>query len=140
MRAIIELEFDTTPTNEGVEAYISELIADGGLDFTIDPVAAPSFDSKNLETYGVVCLSTGHLTAPDVVELKRLARNPGMVLERDCGFFLKLYDGVECNVSESYSFELNSIIKWACNLGVRMVEFDHDADEVAAFPIHDWEG
>ena len=138
MRAVIELEFDTTPTQADVEKYVSALIEDGGLDFTIDPVAAPSFDSKNLETYGVVCLNTGHLTAPDVVELKRLARNPGMVFEREYGFFIKLYDGVELNVSESYSLALNSIIKWACNLGVRMLEFDQAADEVADFPIHDW--
>ncbi len=140
MRAVIELEFDTTPTQADVEKYVSALIEDGGLDFTIDPVAAPSFDSKNLETYGVVCLNTGHLTAPDVVELKRLACNPGMVLERDYGFFLKLFadDYEDENLSDLYSFELNSIIKWACHLGVRMLEFDQAADEVADFPIHDW--
>ena len=137
MRVLINLDFDATPTKKDVENYLSELIADGSLDFTIDPVAAPSFDSEDLETYGVVCLNTGHLTAPDVVELKRLARNPGMVLERDYGFFMKLFaDDYENNLSDLYSFELNSILKWAFNLGFEMVEFDCDAMTVADFPIH----
>jgi hypothetical protein len=140
VRAVIELEFDTTPTQADVEKYVSALIEDGEIDFTIDPATAPSVDSKNLETYSVVCLSTGHLTAPDVVELKRLACNPGMVLERDYGFFLKLFsaDYKDENLSDLYSPELNSIIKWACQRGFQMVEFDQAAGEVAHFPTHDW--
>ena len=139
MRVLINLDFDATPTKKDVENYLSELIADGSLDFTVDPVSAPSFDSEDLETYSVVCLSTGHLTAPDVVELKRLARNPGMVLERDYGFFMKLFaDDYENNLSDLYSSELNSIIKWACQRGFQMVEFDEAAEEVAHFPTHDW--
>ncbi|MDB2343146.1 hypothetical protein N9V62_00495 [Porticoccaceae bacterium] len=135
MRVLIELDFDAPPTKKDVESYLSDLIADGSLDFTLDSETTPLPDSEGLETYSAVCLSTEHLAPSDLVELTRLARDPGQVLERDTGFFVKLCEECEYNLGSFYSDELDSIIKWAHALGYRIIEFDCDVEVLSQFPV-----
>ena len=132
MRVLINLDFDATPTKKDVENYLSELIADGSLDFTLDPEATPVV-SNGIGTYRAICLNTGHLTQSDISALEDASVNPGMVLKRDTGFFIKLFDEIERD--STYSDDLNAIIEWGHGLGHRLIEFDSDALEIDTFPI-----
>ena len=62
-----------------------------------------------------------------------------MVLERDTGFFVKLYsDEPDMNINPKYSDSLVQIINWAQQTGHRMIEFDGDADAHSEFMTHSW--
>ena len=80
--------------------------------------------------YKAVAISTADVPQHDMNNLKHM--DSGMVMERDTGFFIKLYEEPEYNVLEfqHLTFRLNTILQQAHYLGYRMVEIDCDADPV----------
>ena len=101
-----------------------------------------------MESYKVLVLSTAHLTKRDSLELAELAsagnlRYDSMVLEREFGFFVKLYEppkggDEDMNGRDELSPDFKRIIDYAVAHGYRMVEFDRDGDIVDIFPSHEW--
>jgi hypothetical protein len=85
------------------------------------------------ESYKVLVLSTAHLRDYDIQRLTHKARDPenNMVMERDTGFFVKLYDNLDYDQDEKQSLNFNVIVATAHNEGFRMLEFDRDA------PVYD---
>ena len=89
------------------------------------------------ETYRVLALSTGHLTQEDCQLLE--GSSSQMIMKRDAGFFVKLYeDDFLIPYEECYSETFKDIIRWAHQSGYRMIEFDCDAAELDKFTIFDW--
>ena len=79
------------------------------------------------ETYTVLVLSTGLLTVADQFTLNALVEE-NMVMRRDTGYFVKLYEEEEYNQA-SYgilSKAVRTIILESHKLGFRMIEFDRD--------------
>lgn len=89
--------------------------------------------------YKVVVLSTAHLTEgdKDAMELGN-HDNSQMIMKRDTGFFVKLYDEVESNYCGFMSESLLKIIRWAHHERFSMIEFDSDARELSQFETFDW--
>lgn len=109
----------------------------GGIELAESP-------GDGIETYRAVALSTAHLTAQDLVALQGKSGANTMVMERDTGFFVKLYCCEEAditNTDEHYSEHLNAILVWAVEQGYQLVEFDCDAPATDLFPCfkHDTE-
>ncbi len=93
------------------------------------------------ESYTVVAMTTGHLTQQDSILLEHEAihHSDGMILIRDPGLFIKLYDEeVSMNFQPWYSESLRNIIEWAWHQDYRMIEFDCDAGRIDEFEIFDW--
>ncbi|WP_238091375.1 hypothetical protein [Photobacterium leiognathi] len=89
-------------------------------------------DIQEPETYKVLCVSLrDDLLQKDIDDLESLCESgeTNMVMERDTGFFIKLYDTVEQNNShfKHLSPEFNYIILTALESGYRMIELDCDA-------------
>ena len=80
--------------------------------------------------YKAVAISTADVPPHDMHNLKHM--DSGMVMERDTGFFIKLYEEPEYNMQEfqNLTFRLNTILQQAHYLGYRMVEIDCDAEPV----------
>lgn len=98
---------------------------------------------EGVETYTAVALSTAHLTAQDLIALQSKSGGSTMVMERDTGFFIKLYCCEVASVSntdEHYSEHLNAIVTWAADQGFQLVEFDCDAPAVNLFPCFEHNG
>ena len=103
-----------------------------------------------METYTVLAMSTGHLTKEDNSLLHSITHrhhhaleNPfyGMVMTREKGYFIKLYDERYLNEEGATEFSpaLQKIILHAHDEGHRMVEFDCDAAEYPAlFETFNW--
>lgn len=89
--------------------------------------------------YKVVVLSTAHLTESDkdAMELGD-HENSQMIMKRDTGFFVKLYDELESNYCGFMSESLLKIIRWAHHERFSMIEFDSDARELSQFETFDW--
>ena len=83
------------------------------------------------ESYKTVCISTGDITERDIGMLEESDSN--MVMSRDTGFFLKLYEERESNMEEfgGVSLRLLSIIQAAHGAGYRMIEIDADAQTIS---------
>jgi hypothetical protein len=98
-------------------------------------VSAPN----DIETYRVMAISSGHLTFEDTQLLDYKANHyaENMVMGRDTGFFMKLYEKDQCNDDDSYSESLKDIIRYAVTHGFRMIEFDCDAPVCELWPIHE---
>ena len=90
-----------------------------------------------MESYKAACLSTAHLTPADHRRLDRLQSN--MVICRDTGWFVKLYEEPENNFYPFMSREFNDILVKLCHSGYRMVEFDCDGPISEYFPNFDGE-
>jgi len=60
-----------------------------------------------------------------------------MVMERDTGFLVKLYDDVEYFADEPYSDNLRGLLMSAHQAGFRMMEFDSDATILEDTPYFD---
>jgi hypothetical protein len=90
-------------------------------------------------SYRVIGLSTEHLADYDRIFLDRYAADPdcNMVMERDTGWFIKLFDDdVTPNLEyHGISESLKHIILSAWVSGFRMIEFDMDAPVNQALPI-----
>ena len=97
---------------------------------------------SQVETYTVMVLSTAHLTPQDTEVLSEQAKNPDewMIMEREPGFFIKLYAFADHEGDNrfSHSETLKNIIRYALANGHQMIEFDRDAVEmVDLFPVFD---
>lgn len=93
------------------------------------------------ESYKCLALSTGHLTEKDMRILTGLAGDDQMVFERECGFFIKLYESAEVgeddsNYRDGFSSYLLKILDYALANGYRMIEFDRDVEVLDLFPTH----
>ena len=95
-----------------------------------------------METYSVLALSTGHLTKEDNALLHGITHHHphaldhqfyGMVMSREEGYFIKLYEEDYLNEAAEFSPTLHKIIKYAHTEGHRMIEFDRDAEEYPEF-------
>ena len=101
-----------------------------------------------METYTVLAISTAHITKKDNdVFISITHRHPhvhghpfaNMIMARDAGYFMKLYDEAYLNDLATYqqvmpeggrfSLALHKIIMYAHGEGHRMIEFDCDAPE-----------
>lgn len=90
-----------------------------------------NFDFERAESYVNVAVSIGHFTDDDVAKLfSSISSN--MIMERDTGFFIKLYDEVEYtqNLIDNLSDEAQQVILQAHAYGARMVEIDRDAEMI----------
>lgn len=100
--------------------------------------------TPEVEEYMTVAMSTAHLTKEDLDALEAAEREDDqMVLKRESGYFIKLYDvcdeeGVERNYRHGHSDTIKDIIRWALESGYRMIEFDGDATVMAQFPTFEW--
>jgi len=95
------------------------------------------------ECYRVVSINSGHLTQADNDALTAAADDVDetMVMSRETGFFIKLYEDEEnagCNLCHGHSETIKVIIQWAHQSGYRMIEFDCDAQVLAKFPVFNW--
>lgn len=102
-----------------------------------------------METYTALAMSTGHLTRDDNSLLHAIThRHPhalkhhfhGMIMNRDEGYFIKLYDERYLNEDiPEISPALQKIILYAHDQGHRLLEFDCDAPEYPElFDIFNW--
>lgn len=82
------------------------------------------------DSYRTIGISNYHLSGADTVVLDDLASDPecNMVLKRDTGWFVKLYESPDANTHASMSLNLNSILSACLSAGYRMIEFDADAN------------
>ena len=87
-----------------------------------------------LESYTCCALSTGHLSPSCLLELDQISSN--MVMSRDTGYFLKLYDDLDMNICFT-SKVLNKAVAQLHAKGYRLIEFDRDAEEVSDLPTFD---
>ena len=92
------------------------------------------------DTYRVVAVSTGHLTSSDMRYLEGVSKyvvdteRDNMVMARDTGWFIKLYDEPEYNQRVGLSIAANELLKLAHMAGFKMVEFDSEAEVVDGIP------
>jgi hypothetical protein len=91
------------------------------------------------EQYKCIAISTGHLSPDDLGRLHRIvsAGNCNMVMERDTGFFVKLY-GVNVDVPEHFlgmSDHFNDLLRQVALAGYLLVEFDCDAQVYSCLPV-----
>tara|TARA_A100001391_G_scaffold185236_1_gene153724 strand:- start:500 stop:778 length:279 start_codon:yes stop_codon:yes gene_type:complete len=92
-----------------------------------------------METYSVLALSTGHIEESDNVALKAAAYQTNMVMVRNSGYFIKLYqDEKASNIRPSYSYSLQKLIEFALDKGFGMIELDSAAEALEEFTLHDW--
>jgi len=92
----------------------------------------------NREQYKCVALSTAHLSRTAVFELELFAidSNNNMVMERDSGWFIKLYgDGCDKN---KYTRTLQAIVNKMVSEGYLMIEFDCDVLASDDFKVYAW--
>lgn len=131
---------------EGVSAYI-----DGEyINFNHGPVinygtkpGKPNTIATTDDEYRTVCVSTAHLRSEDIKALDALCET-NMVMHRDTGFFVKLYEdidhydmslpGAENSKYRLLSDECLTILRDAHDAGYRMVEFDSDAEKYEPYP------
>jgi hypothetical protein len=108
--------------------------------------ASTSWDSikYNLpikEQYTTLVLSTAHISEEDIRYLSELDESHllhNMVMERDTGIFVKLYEEFDPQVCADLEQSFAGILEKATSLGYRMIEFDLDAPVVAELPVYEW--
>lgn len=92
-----------------------------------------------METYNAVALSTSHITEDDNGALRVASFQGNMVMERESGFFIKLYmDEPAHNFREDYSESLKNVIRFAFDNDFQMIELDSDAEAIEELDQHDW--
>lgn len=93
------------------------------------------------ERYGALAVSTAHLSRGDVRILNR--REQAMVWNREYGWALKLYEpmsGDDCPFEAQirvFSDDVQRLLRSAAADGVRLVEFDGDADRLDGYDTYD---
>lgn len=88
------------------------------------------------DKYQCIGVSTSHLTSDDKDKLSLTADGEcNMIMERDTGFFIKLYEETEYthNLCDNLSQEAQDVIMACHAAGFRMIEFDCDADELLEY-------
>lgn len=89
------------------------------------------------ETYSVMAVSTSNLPEDEVKALE--LRESTMLMKRDTGFFIKLYEEQNYSLDHWKGFtHLSALITYAHDLGFRMIEFDGKAPILETFPKFDW--
>jgi len=94
-----------------------------------------------MEEYKVLAISTCHITIKDSATLNKKSKGLGkhMILSRDTGWFIKLYEELEYNLKSEFSPSLIKIITFAHGNGYKMIELDADATEYPKlFEVFDW--
>ena len=92
-----------------------------------------------METYQVIALSTSHIEEDDTGALRIAAFQTNMVMERESGFFIKLYmNDLAGNLRGDYSPSLCKVIEFAFNNDFQMIELDSDAEAIPELEQHDW--
>lgn len=81
---------------------------------------------KHPETYSGIAISTGNLSTASREWLEDQFRISNVILKRDTGFILKLYQDF-LMAYEDMPKELEHIIETAINAGFTILEFDSDA-------------
>jgi hypothetical protein len=88
------------------------------------------------DKYACIALSTSHLTQNDKDKLTNTATTDcGMIMERDTGYFIKLYVDKEYTLYliDNLSQEAQDVIMACHNAGFQLIEFDRDADELLEY-------
>ena len=82
---------------------------------------------QKAEQYKTLCISTEDIGPQDLHNLHHI--DSEMIMERDYGFFIKLYEEEEYNMDEFQGLDWKTlmIIKAARDAGFRMIEIDCDA-------------
>lgn len=122
-------------------SYLSDIVDLDSLNHhEIDPLCEEINLGRAEEHYQVVAMSTGHLTEKDRDALaEAVSDGDQMALQRQSGFFLKLFDEESPrNYRHGHSETIKDIIRWAHQSGYRMIEFDCDAQVLPQFPVFDW--
>lgn len=92
------------------------------------------------DQYKVLGVNTCHVSATEREALDRLAADADctMILGRDTGWFVKLYEEPELNSGyQDLGDTFNHILKSALRAGYRMVEFDCAAQTYDKFAVFD---
>ena len=97
--------------------------------------------TKDPESYTCLCISTAHIQEDDALRLNIAAisdpPNP-MILSRDTGFFVKLYEKHSSEVIDSLSLPARKVFALAYAHGYRMVELDCDAKIYEGLETFEW--
>jgi len=78
------------------------------------------------DQYRCLGVSTAHLSPEAQASLER-EQGGGMIMERDTGWFVKLYDDINILQQMNLSTDLLQLLFTIHDAGFRMVEFDADA-------------
>ena len=106
--------------------------------------------NPKLEVYTTLVLSTAHLPREELDQLARLTWTPerqeaiaygeldheavdAMVMQRDTGFIIKLYDEAEFNLKDERRFPVLNHILATRGPGFQAVEFDCDGPVMAGW-------
>lgn len=105
--------------------------------------------STKAEQYKCIAMSTGHLSEAAKAALTEAATKTvrgegggggGMVMERDTGWFVKMYSADDCAPNETmfpgFPDDLEAIFGACREAGYQLVEFDADASDVAGLDWH----
>jgi hypothetical protein len=92
------------------------------------------------DTYKVISISTSHISNEDRIKLDVYSndKNCNMIMNRDSGWFIKLYDDESANEEHGLSAPLTTLLNVCLNLGFRMIEFDCDATVYESLASFDW--
>ncbi len=85
--------------------------------------------AATIDSYKVIGICNAHLCEGDKSMLDMMASDDecNMVMKRDTGWFVKLYDAPEFNEREDMSSNLKKLLRGCLGAGFRMIEFDADA-------------
>jgi hypothetical protein len=91
------------------------------------------------DTYNVISISTSHISNEDRIRLDVYSNDKtcNMIMNRDSGWFIKLYDDESANEAHGLSAPLTTLLNVCLNLGFRMIEFDSDATVYEALTCFD---
>lgn len=90
----------------------------------------------DFEEYRTAAVSTAHLKSGDLDALaKYTVSDDNMIITRDTGHFIKLYEDANYNMRVGLSDAYHNIIRYFWEQGFRMVEFDCDAPCLVDFPV-----
>jgi hypothetical protein len=93
---------------------------------------------NSIDQYKTVGISVDHISEADRDSLSELAADEscGMILERDTGWFIKLYEDIDSNNRYLISEGLKSLLESCLKAGYRMIEIDCDAQTYENLPTY----
>ncbi|MBL1456388.1 hypothetical protein [Methylophaga sp.] len=92
-----------------------------------------------METYPVIALNVSHIEKADDDALRIAAFQTNIVMERDSGFFIKLYmNDLADNLRGDFSPSLCKVIQFAFNYNFDWIELDSDAEAISELDQHAW--
>lgn len=96
---------------------------------------------RHTERVKGIAFSTGNIRVEDAAALSAMAKDyqEVWVAEREYGFFIKLFHGMDWRKLEKHlSDEFVAILQKCVNQSIYMVEIDADAEFIAGAPTFDW--